>query len=431
MGSVGPLIVALTVSLQVPDGPAPKKAAGGPPRVRSATPPAESPASKGKEGDASAFVVKKGPPAASRVAFWRDYYRTHDETTRDVLNAVLMLRADGDMTDVEAVLGGYLYSRPNRTEPWMFGTLATAIEVNGGEAGRVKDWLNYCADVAEKDGNPNLLIAAADNLLYRGYVERVGPLLDATIAKLPHRGEPLRLMLLLARKTMDPDRMGFAAEKLLELGWPGSDGLVRKEVDLETNALVEALRKADRGAEADRLKKQVAEASRRDLVVRLTWVGDADLDLSVDEPLGATAEFQQPRTVFGGALIQNGLGKHPEEIYVCPRGFDGEYAIRVSALYNDPDHPIDRAKVEVTLHEGTDQEEKKTWTVSLKKPEPIVVQLKGGRRREVLPYTPPTEVPPSATAAPAPAPVGPRVRPGPVVRPQPSAPGTPTPGRPR
>ena len=43
-----------------------------------------------------------------------------------------------------------------------------------------------------------------------------------------------------------------------------------------------------------------------------------------------------PRTVFGGALIKNGYGIHPEEIYVCPRGFNGKYTIRVSNIWADP-----------------------------------------------------------------------------------------------
>ena len=54
------------------------------------------------------------------------------------------------------------------------------------------------------------------------------------------------------------------------------------------------------------------------MFVRLTWDGDADFDLIVDEPLGATASYQTPRTVFGGSMIKNGYGSHPEEVYVCP-----------------------------------------------------------------------------------------------------------------
>ena len=75
----------------------------------------------------------------------------------------------------------------------------------------------------------------------------------------------------------------------------------------------------------------------RDLFIRLTWTGDADFDLAVDEPLGATATYLTPRTVFGGSIVKNGYGRHPEEVYVCPRGFDGDYTIKVETIYNNPD----------------------------------------------------------------------------------------------
>ena len=67
-----------------------------------------------------------------------------------------------------------------------------------------------------------------------------------------------------------------------------------------------------------------------------------------------------PRTVFGGALIKNGYGTHPEEIYVCPRGFNGKYTIRVSNIWADPKQPVTRLTLEVITHEGTSREKKET-----------------------------------------------------------------------
>lgn len=391
-----------------------------PPRVRSTSPSREAPEDrKGAGSDAEAKgtperPLRTGLPPAKRVEFWKRYFQERDESPASVRETVQLLRFHGDMTDVEAVLGAYLFTRPERAEPWMFGTLATAIEINGGDSARVKAWLDYCARIAEKDGNPNLLILAADQLLLRGHTERVGALLDATAAKIPHRGEPLRMMLILARKTQDPDRMRLAGSKLLELGWPNVDELVRREVRHETTELAKTLRSLKRDPEADGLLRWLSEAERRDLVIRLTWSGDADLDLIVEEPLGATARIESSRTVFGGALVKDGRGKYPEAVYVCPRGFDGDYVIRVETLYNDPDQPIDRATVEAVLHEGTPRERKQSWTVTLDRPDPVVIRLEGGRRKEVLPYTPPRDEPIARTR--------PKVRPGPLIQPFPLRP---------
>ena len=67
----------------------------------------------------------------------------------------------------------------------------------------------------------------------------------------------------------------------------------------------------------------------RDLFFRLSWDGEADFDIVVEEPLGATASYPRPARVFGGSILWNGYGSHPDEIYVCPRAFDGDYTIRV------------------------------------------------------------------------------------------------------
>ena len=105
------------------------------------------------------------------------------------------------------------------------------------------------------------------------------------------------------------------------------------------------------GPEADTLLAKLAQAEARDLFIRLTWDGDADYDLAVEEPLGATASYQTPRTVFGGSLVKNGYGSHPEEVYVCPRGFDGDYKVRITTIYTNPSKPVTHLTLETIAHE--------------------------------------------------------------------------------
>ena len=110
---------------------------------------------------------------------------------------------------------------------------------------------------------------------------------------------------------------------------------------------------------------RLPDSEARDLFIRLTWTGDADFDMAVAEPLGATATYLTPRTVFGGSIVKNGYGRHPEEVYVSPRGFDGDYAIKIETIYNNPEKPATHGTLEVITHEGTPQESKQTHTVSL------------------------------------------------------------------
>src|SRR5262249_26251474 len=155
-------------------------------------------------------------------------------------------------------------------------------------------------------------------------------------------------------------RMGESVERLLSLGWPGLDEAVRRDARKQVEALAKSLTEEGRAAEADALLARLPEAEARDLVVRLSWLGDADLHLGVGEPLRGTDKVSAPRTVFGGAIVKNGFGAHPEEVYTCPRGFDGEYTIRVETIANDEKKPALKATLEIITHEGTPQEHKET-----------------------------------------------------------------------
>jgi hypothetical protein len=272
----------------------------------------------------------------------------------------------------------------------MYRALALAIEENQGTAADIKLALNYAADIAQRSHNPNDLVGAADALYLKGYYERVGPLLDEAMTKVPHRSEPIAMSINLANKTKDPNRMAYAVERLLSLGWPGQDEYFRTESSNQVDTLAKWLREEGRSAEADALLAKLIASEARDLFIRLSWDGEADFDLTVEEPLGATASYRTPRTVFGGALLKNGYGTHPEEIYASPRAFDGDYTIRVSTIWTNPSKPPTQLKLEIFTHEGTAQEKKEVHQLNPDKPDrPTVAHVSGGRRKTVLPYVDP------------------------------------------
>jgi hypothetical protein len=293
------------------------------------------------------------------------------------------------MRDVEAVLSGYLWNRPDK-ESWMYRALAMAIKINRGSPADVQTALNYAADLAQRTHNPNELVLAADTMFVNGYLDRVGALLDEAAAKVPHSNIPLRMMVNLAQQQKDSARLGAAVEKLLALGWPGEDDYIRTECRRQVDLLAKTLREEGRAQEAAALLARLEESQGRDVYIKLTWDGYANYDLAVDEPLGVTAGPKLPRTVFGGSIIKSGMGAHPEKVYVCPRGFDGDYTVHVQMDWIDEKRPPVRLTLETIVHEGTAKEQK---NVTILQPEkldkPIVVQLSGGRRKTVLPYIDP------------------------------------------
>ncbi len=327
---------------------------------------------------------------ADPYAFWDRFYNSKDNKKTDPENlreSVRLLNQARQFRDVHAALLGYLTHHPDSTEPWMYEALALAIELNHGPAADVKKALYYAADRAQQTHNPNHLVSVADKLFLKGYYQRVGPLLDEAMKRVPHRCELVEMSVNLAQKTKDPARMADSIERLLALGWPGRDEYFRIESRNQVDRLAKLLREDGKSADADALLAKLASSEARDVVVRLTWDGEADFDLIVDEPLGATAQFQTPRTVFGGSLLMNGCGSHPEEIYVCPRAFDGDYRVRASLIWSDPSKPVTRVTLETITHEGAQEEKKQVYQLSPDDPgKPIVVTLRGGRRKAVLPY---------------------------------------------
>ena len=162
--------------------------------------------------------------------FWSEYYRKHDESSDQLRETLRLLNLSQKFTDVHAALLGYLNHRGSKDrEPWMYIALAIAVEELKGKPEDIKLALNYAADAAQRTHNPNDLVKAADALFLKGYYERIGPLLDEAAAKVPHRSEPLVMSINLARKTKDPKRMGDSIDRLLALGWPGSDDYFRRE----------------------------------------------------------------------------------------------------------------------------------------------------------------------------------------------------------
>ena len=323
-----------------------------------------------------------------------NFYKTHDESAADLKEKVTLLNINKKGQDVQAVLKAFLTYHGKNAEPWMYEALALAIKMNKGTDKDFKTAMGFAADLAERSQNPNHLVSVAGVLLVHKEFDRVGELLDQAYQKIPHRAEPLVMMIDLAQQTKDPQRMASAIESLFSLGWPAMDETLRRNARAEAEKLAKTLQEEQRSGEANELIGRVTQAEARDVFVRLTWEGDAGLALIVEEPLGATARGTLPRTVFGGAILREGFGSHPESLYVCPRGFDGDYVISVETIYNNPEKPAREAKLELITHEGTDQEVSEIKTISLKESNAkVVLHLKGGNRKKVLPFLAPTPLP--------------------------------------
>jgi hypothetical protein len=155
------------------------------------------------------------------------------------------------------------------------------------------------------------------------------------------------------------------------------------------------------------LADAVRRADNRDLVIRVTWQGEADVDLQVLEPLGTVCSAQNRMTPAGGVLVNDAFGrdpgtdKNPAELYVCARALPGPYEIRLQEVWGSPSGG--RVKVEVIYQQGNPVEKHESHYVNLGSAKPLVVRLESGRRTQLLAI--PQLVPPPRTVAEARSPV--------------------------
>jgi hypothetical protein len=196
----------------------------------------------------------------------------------------------------------------------MYELMAVTLEINGRSKEQVQKSLGYAADLAVKARHPFDLTRVADSLHLAGLDRRAGELIDLAASIDPGQARPLIMSVNLAQSLNDPGRMADAAERLLSLGWPGTDETWRAELRKQVEELAAKLQTAGRAEEAQTLLDRLAAAEPRDVVLRLQWQGDADLDLFVTEPLGAEASVLRPRTVFGGAILANGNLRLPARL---------------------------------------------------------------------------------------------------------------------
>jgi hypothetical protein len=379
--------------------------------------------SVGPRGPAAAGKGVGGvQPGADPYKFWKDFFatakfKTPAEAEASLFQTVSDVIKAGRLDYAEAAIKAYLLNHGKDAQPWMYEMLVKCIESRKGLPGQpkekneadVRQTIGYAAHLAKKRQSWTDLMRVADMMVIRGYYgpvgdpgyqTNIGELVDMAADKQPANAYAPMMSINLATHDKDPKRMADAADRLLSLGWPGYDDKIRRDVREQVKLLADALRSDGKAEEADALMAHLADSEARDVFIRLTWKGEADIDMSIAEPPGATANFKNPRTVFGGAIVKNGFGNHPEEVYVCPRGFNDSYTIAVEKIVDyDEKKPVLEANLEVILHEGTAEEQRETHKIDLAKPKPIVVKLAGGRRKTVLPYVAPPEAPAAVAGA--------------------------------
>ncbi len=309
---------------------------------------------------------------------WPEYFAHNAPDPADVRQLIRKYVNEDRHEHIIAVIQSALLN--GQSQPWMYEVLALSMENEGYPDNEVQRVVMSLVDFAGMDFETMMISAA-----YLVRFDRPAAamrLYQQASRIMPERPEPYVLGLRLARESESPVDVEWAACGVLRHCW--THDFTEHHQRAEDAALVAEgwLREAGELDQADALRLAVAEARQRDLVVRLEWSGNSDLDLIVEEPLGSVCSFTERDSAGGGVLIHDGYGPRAEncyESYVCALGMPGDYRLRVRHAWGNV--VGGRALLTITQYQGTDHEETTRQVVVLDGGESAVTcRLADGRR---------------------------------------------------
>lgn len=301
------------------------------------------------------FAAHRQDSAVQRL----EHQRQVRQTVRELQRQAQLGFARQDMAAAHTALGEIVTLiqaalRQGQPQPWMYEAISLGLLASGKPVTEVERALMSAVDFTD---NTDQILHVAAFMSQLGLDQRALKLYQELSMANPYRPEPYVLGLAAARRLQDAAGLQWACVGILSQEWP----LAQREIPEKAFRAAEArwidLKKAGKLEEAEQLSQAVAAAQIRDCIVRVTWTGDADLDLLVEEPGASVCSLQEPRTLGGGLLLGDGFSgasNSPDgvsETYVCPRGFTGEYRLLLRRAWGQV--AAGRATVEIWTHYGT------------------------------------------------------------------------------
>jgi hypothetical protein len=332
-----------------------------------------------------ALPVSAAKPATPAPAdAWAGRFASEKVDAAEVRAAVRDLMKQGEQEQVVNLIQAAIQN--GQSQPWMYESLGIAMEM----AGRSKDDIERAVmSACDFSTTPDQLMLIAN---YLSHINLDGRALEVyrQVAKLPGlHPEAYALGLRAAQRTENAAGIRWATVGILENAWPAEQQEIYSTAYRVAESTLEAMEAAKDPAAAE-YRSHLENALARDVVIQMSWTGDADVDLIVEEPGGTVCSLQQPRTTAGGVCVADVASETVEkagglsEKYENGKAFPGTYRARLRKIYGDV--VAGKVLVEVYKHKGTDRQlyEKRYVGVQDESDTMVVFELEDGRRLESL-----------------------------------------------
>lgn len=364
--------------------------------VPNAQPSAGTPSEAARSGQLSSEALKRPrrdlkvieperSEGLSTEEIWLKHFAANREETGDVRETCRVLKKDEKYDDVVGMIRAALLH--GQAQPWMYEAMGIALIASGAPRDEIERTLMSAVDLFEE---PEYLMLAADYMSRLGFEDRALKIFRDVSASNPTQPEPYLQGLAAAQRIDDREGIQWACVGILSLAW----GKEHRDVELKAYRIavstLEELKKSGKTSEYQEFEKQLLAAMARDAIVKVTWTGDADIDIQVQEPSGEVCSLHRPRTNGGGVLIGDEYSNNGEksaegvsEYYVCPRGFDGEYKVLLRRVWGKV--TAGKLTVDVFTNYGTKEQVHIQRQIPLRENAAMVVfELENGRRTELL-----------------------------------------------
>ena len=250
---------------------------------------------------------------------------------------------------------------------WMYDVLALEMKLAERPAKDIARVVESRIDFANAD-IPELLVAVALLSRFEVWDEAMKICREATELD-PDLSQSWLLARSVADKSKKPEHRVWARCGILQHVWTDDSAALHEEANKVITAIAAQLDKAGDSPQAERIRSQLREASAIDLMLVLSWVGSADLDLVVTEPNGEQCSYRNRFTTGGGRLTHDDPGSARDgsakrfEQYVCRVATDGEYKATVRFVLGKA--VAGTANLEIIRHARTPEESRSTQRIRL------------------------------------------------------------------
>ena len=271
-------------------------------------------------------------------------------------------------------------------QPWMYQALSIAMKACNYPKEDIERVMLSSLDFG---GDTMAAVDIAEYFAKNQMKAEALALLRDTAVNDPNCYEVYMLALPLARELNDVDAIRWTCVGVLSKAWPTRYDRLVEDAKLAARATSLRLKQSGQVMDATVFDNQIKEALRRDIIVRVTWTGEAEIAMRVKEPAGTICSYTNPVSISGGVLINSASQSKKDslegvsEYYVCPQGYAGEYDILVRRLWGKV--AGGKATVEILTDYGTPDQQIIVQDIEINEKDALVkVAVKNGHRKEPI-----------------------------------------------